>query len=373
MMERFFKEENIHNSKNNGNKCTNDWTTFKNPKDGHLYGYKVVVQDMINCFQAERICRSMGAEVVSIHSSEENSFVAKLASSQLEECQNNPLVCAQRVPHTNSADEFLDKILRGFYIGLHRSQFNPSYSSAVVHVWSDGSPCDYGCYDGVVTCDMHIDPWGPCNPSGTNNSFGNGYPEDCTEIYLATPSGMAKWNDISSYHKLGGVICKKSCEEEHNHNICGKDGWPYVGEKEYHAFPLTEPGNYWQAHSICQKQGAQVASIHSQGENDITSALAIGQAGGNLSACSWIGLHSSHGGSKTGFWDDGSNADFGMNVQPGTSPWSEDKNPSIDKDKESQHCQNSCTAIFGNGRWKDLNCDDSCGAVICEKECKNQE
>ena len=45
-----------------------------------------------------------------------------------------------------------------------------------------------------------------------------GYPEDCTEIYIATPSGLGKWNDVSCHQKLGGVICKKSCEGENNNN-----------------------------------------------------------------------------------------------------------------------------------------------------------
>ncbi|KAF7636813.1 hypothetical protein Mgra_00003759 [Meloidogyne graminicola] len=360
----FLKEEYVHK----GHYCSSDWTKHRN--NGHLYGYKVIVEDMINYFQAERICRSMDAEVVSIHSSEENAFVARLASSQLGQCQNNPLICSQRVPHTDQAQELLDKILRGFYIGFHRSQFNPFYNSEVVEIWSDGTPCDYGCYEGIVTCDMYIEPWGKCDPSGTNNSFGRlGYPEDCTEMYLATHSGIGKWNDVSCHQKLGGVICKKRCDRKYNQNICGKDDWPYKGNKAFHAFPVHSPGNYWQALSICQKHGARIASIHSQGEHQITSGLAIGQAGGNLSACSWIGLHSSHGGSKQGFWDDGSTGDFGINVQPGTLPWSEVNILLPDNTEGNNNCHNSCTAIRGNGHWNELNCDDNCGAVICEREC----
>lgn len=67
----------------------------------------------------------MGAEIVSIHSAEENSFVAKLAAPLLAECQDNPLICAERVPHIDKAHELLDHILRGFWTGLHRSQFFP--------------------------------------------------------------------------------------------------------------------------------------------------------------------------------------------------------------------------------------------------------
>ncbi|CAK5076034.1 unnamed protein product [Meloidogyne enterolobii] len=163
------------------------------------------------------------------------------------------------------------------------------------------------------------------------------------------------------------------------------DGWPYVDGKAFHAFPLHSPGNYWQALSICHKHDAQVASIHSNEENKITSALAIGQAGGNISACSWIGLHSAKRGSKERFWDDGSRVDFEKHVevetnllvyilkfkQPGTLPLSEDIS-SDDKDKESHQCH-ECTAINVNGQWKDLNCGANCGAVICKKECRNPE
>uniref|UniRef100_A0A915MAU2 C-type lectin domain-containing protein n=1 Tax=Meloidogyne javanica TaxID=6303 RepID=A0A915MAU2_MELJA len=298
-MEAFLKKEINHKNKHNeNNQCTEDWTTFRNPKDGHLYGYKVFVEDMINYFQAELRCRSMGAEIVSIHSAEENSFVAKLAAPLLEECQNNPLICAERVPHIDKAHELLDHILRGFWIGLHRNQFYPFYNPAVVQVWSDRSECDYGCYEGEVYCDMNIEPWGNCDPSGTNSSHGHGQSEDCTGIYLATSSGIAKWNDLACNQKIG-------------------DGWPYVDGKAFHAFPLHSPGNYWQALSICHKHDAQVASIHSNEENKITSALAIGQAGGNISACSWIGLHSAKGGSKERFWDDGSNVDYGKHVEVG--------------------------------------------------------
>ncbi|CAK5075927.1 unnamed protein product [Meloidogyne enterolobii] len=123
--------------------------------------------------------------------------------------------------------------------------------------------------------------------------------------------------------------------------------------------------------SICHKHDAQVASIHSNEENTITSALAIGQAGGNISACCWIGLHSGHGGSKEKFWDDGSSVDFEKHVEPGTLPLSDDIS-SDDKDKESHQCR-ECAAINGNGQWKDLNCGANCGAVICKKECRNPE
>nr|CAD2196205.1 unnamed protein product [Meloidogyne enterolobii] len=325
----------------------------------------------LKILKAEVRCRSMGAELVSIHSAEENSFVAKLAAPLLAECQNNPLICAERVPHIDKAHELLDKILRGFWFGLHRSQFYPFYNPAVVQVWSDGSECDYGCYEGEVDCNMKIEPWGNCDPSGTNSSHGHGQSEDCTGIYLATSSGIAKWNDLACNQKIGGFICKKPCDGEHKHDVCGKDGWPYVDGKAFHAFPLHSPGNYWQALSICHKHDAQVASIHSNEENKITSALAIGQAGGNISACSWIGLHSAKRGSKERFWDDGSSVDFVKHVEPGTLPLSDDIS-SDDKDKESHQCR-ECTAINGNGHWKDLNCGANCGAVICKKECINPE
>ena len=63
--------------------------------------------------------------MVSIHSAEEEQFVAKLASPLLFQCQRNDSVCKQRIPHTNDGKKSLDEIMRSFYMGLNRIALVP--------------------------------------------------------------------------------------------------------------------------------------------------------------------------------------------------------------------------------------------------------
>ena len=62
--------------------------------------------------------------MVSIHSAEEEQFVAKLASPLLFQCQRNDSVCKQRIPHTNGKTT-LDEMMRSLYIGLNRIALVP--------------------------------------------------------------------------------------------------------------------------------------------------------------------------------------------------------------------------------------------------------
>ena len=63
----------------------------------------------------------------------------------------------------------------------------------------------------------------------------------------------SKWNDISCYHKLGGVICKRKCVGSTNGPNCGSDGWEWAKEgnsgREYKIFNVPTPGNYWQVNT----------------------------------------------------------------------------------------------------------------------------
>uniref|UniRef100_A0A1I8B281 C-type lectin domain-containing protein n=1 Tax=Meloidogyne hapla TaxID=6305 RepID=A0A1I8B281_MELHA len=177
--------------------------------------------------------------------------------------------------------------------------------------------------------------------------FKEGFPEDCVCMYKGV-DGNINWNDISCYHKLGGVICKRQCNSESVGRKCGVNGWEAI--------------------ATCQSLGAKVASIHSdQQQASVAKVSQIIQTN-----CSWIGLHRNAilGGQINNFWDDGSPSDYGIIVQlnAGNAPWS----PGCPKSLGNSSCitSNDCVAVVPpSGFWLDLDCVSSCGAVICEKEC----
>ncbi|CAK5076100.1 unnamed protein product [Meloidogyne enterolobii] len=109
------------NSNENGgsNQCPDDWAS-RLDSSGVVYGYKVIMQDMINYYQARNLCNKEGGELVSIHSNEEEQFVVQLAWSLLDQCQTNNSLCRQRVPIPS-----LDSMFRSFYIGLNRAAIEP--------------------------------------------------------------------------------------------------------------------------------------------------------------------------------------------------------------------------------------------------------
>uniref|UniRef100_A0A915P245 C-type lectin domain-containing protein n=1 Tax=Meloidogyne floridensis TaxID=298350 RepID=A0A915P245_9BILA len=279
------------NSNENGglNQCPDGWAS-RLDSSGIVYGYKVIMQDMINYYQARNLCNEEGGELVSIHSDEEEQFVAQLALNLLDQCQTNNSLCRQRVPIPS-----LDSMFRSFYIGLNRAAIEPYYDPTVVQTWADGSSVDYASVPTPGVPTIQIQPWGPGCPSGLNDTGSNpqkGSPEDCVCMYKGA-DGNINWNDISCYHKLAGGICKRTCNGASFGKMCGINGW--------------------QAIATCQSMGAKVASIHS----DLQQATVTNVSQTIQTNCSWIGLHRNAilGGQIHNFWDDGSPSDYGVIVQ----------------------------------------------------------
>ncbi|KAL7077526.1 hypothetical protein ACQ4LE_003538 [Meloidogyne hapla] len=183
--------------------CNDDWSLFTD-SNGKVYGYKAFVQESINFFEANAICRDQCAEVVSIHSAEENEFVRTIAKPLLDDCQNQ-IICQSR-PGETSPD--FNKIYHSFYIGMHRVQFGRlaqcTRDPNIYCIWSDGTQCDFGNYTGVIGPHEQVLPWATGNPNGIEQ-YGN---EDCVQLY---DSVNGYWNDIGCHMRLSGVICKREC------------------------------------------------------------------------------------------------------------------------------------------------------------------
>uniref|UniRef100_A0A1I8BP69 C-type lectin domain-containing protein n=1 Tax=Meloidogyne hapla TaxID=6305 RepID=A0A1I8BP69_MELHA len=167
--------------------CTaGNWTRRKG-EDGSTYGYQVVMKDWLNFYEAQAQCLAIGAEVVSIHTSDENEFVRQLAAPYINACLTNTSVCSQRVSTA------FDSNLRVLWLGMHRSAIYPYYNNTLDSINSDGTPCDYFNITGA---------------SGTEDSTANTQQEACVVMYSSTTGA---WNDMACYNKQGGVICKINC------------------------------------------------------------------------------------------------------------------------------------------------------------------
>ncbi|KAL7079976.1 hypothetical protein ACQ4LE_000042 [Meloidogyne hapla] len=267
--------------------CSSDWK-INVASDGFTYGYKAIVADMVNFFEAHDVCAAQGAQVASIHSAQENAFVISIANTLLDQCENNNSVCAQRVSRTANDTLRLDRLLRSFWIGMHRVQYAPFYNASVDCCWSDGTICDYGRFDGVASPTQTISPWSQGNPSGSSSSAqstGSGNVEDCVEM---TYDNGTLWNDIGCYHKLGGVICKKNCtdacpavttqepvvtntvDSDTGGYICGSDDWQWKKNRDGKAYAYkwyNQSGSFWQLHDLCYDSCATPCSIESEEEN----------------------------------------------------------------------------------------------------------
>uniref|UniRef100_A0A915M454 C-type lectin domain-containing protein n=1 Tax=Meloidogyne javanica TaxID=6303 RepID=A0A915M454_MELJA len=331
------------NENGGANQCPDGWAT-RQDKDGNVYGYKVIMQDL-----ARLLCIKEGGELVSIHSEEEEQFVVQLATPLLDKCQTDTSVCKQRVPIPS-----LDKMYRSMYIGLNRAAIEPYYEPTVVQAWSDGTPVDYASVPTPGVPTTIIPPWGAGCPSGLNdtgNTPQKGSPEDCVCMFKYDE---VNWNDISCYHKLGGGICKLNC---------GTDGWSQSANgKGYKIFQLPSPGNYWQALAMCANNGAKVASYHSDQQKSAITNIC------QSSNCAWIGLHSATDGNK--YWDDGSSYDY-KNLLEVSLCQKKPKSPSCGggNPPSGDNCPKDCTAVSSSGQTTDQSCESLCGAVICEKDC----
>uniref|UniRef100_A0A1I8BN06 C-type lectin domain-containing protein n=1 Tax=Meloidogyne hapla TaxID=6305 RepID=A0A1I8BN06_MELHA len=168
--------------------CTAGNWTRRQGEDGYTYGYQVVMKDWLNFYEAQAQCLAIGAEVVSIHTSDENEFVRQLAAPYINACLTNTSVCAQRVSTA------FDSNLRVLWLGMHRSAIYPSYNNTLDCINSDGTGCNYSNFSGT--------------PSGTENGTAGAQQEACVVMYSSTTGA---WNDMACYNKQGGVICKINC------------------------------------------------------------------------------------------------------------------------------------------------------------------
>uniref|UniRef100_A0A915N8F3 C-type lectin domain-containing protein n=1 Tax=Meloidogyne javanica TaxID=6303 RepID=A0A915N8F3_MELJA len=161
---------------------------------------------------ADIFCRARCAEVVSIHSQQEQDFVTKIAGPLLTKCQFTD-ACSERMEHTNKSAANFDRMLRGFWIGMNRVYGtllnHNTIDTNVTCIWSDRSKCDYGSVqDGSVTPDTVIPPWARGNPNGANPGGDPLIVQACVQMVEGRHGG---WNDISCTYRLGGLICKRKC------------------------------------------------------------------------------------------------------------------------------------------------------------------
>ncbi|KAL7079962.1 hypothetical protein ACQ4LE_000542 [Meloidogyne hapla] len=305
--------------------CPSGWIS-RVDQDGATYGYKVIMNDWLNYYEAQGYCVRAGGQVASIHSAAENAFIASISNAQLKQCQTNDSVCATRIAHTSAGWAFLDSLMRSFWFGMNRIQYEPSYNNTIDCSYPDGTPCDFGRFDGIANSNTNSPPWSPACPSGSNSSNGVGDLEYCTMFFNASTTLV--WNDMSCYQKLGGVVCKMNCSAikttqtcptsavittkaaaattkaavtsgsgssgsggssggSGNNNgtcsckggsctgtgyQCGSDDWQWKINKKsgkafaYKAFNYT--GCYWKGLAICKKYKAVPCSIQSNDEND---------------------------------------------------------------------------------------------------------
>jgi len=257
-------------------------------------------------------CRHLGADLVSVHSQEEQASVIQ---------------AVQRV----TVNSYVY-----FWMGLNNLVPKDGYQ------WSDGSPTDY--YS-----------WGDGEP---NNFEGS---ENCIEGQFY--AGVEGWNDIECQSKRNW-ICKiakgKSplappTEPPKRGEVdpaCGTDqSWvryqtSYNQDKCYLFNDQSSRLTWAQSNDYCRGQGGQLVAVHSDDESLMLQSWTATSSASSF----WIGLRDR--GDRTFIWADGSPIDY-VNWNAG------EPNNYLD----SEDCVNiySDTAL-----WNDENCGAS-NHFICEK------
>ncbi|PIO59852.1 lectin C-type domain protein, partial [Teladorsagia circumcincta] len=120
---------------------------------------------------AENICKGNGGHLASIHSLEENNFVATMGMSG--------------ITYTNDADLT--------WIGLKQA----TYPTSKDWSWTDGSPVDFLF-------------WAPSQPDDAGGS------EHCVEVFSdhtgkdpAKDGNYQRWNDMPCATNMRSYVCKK--------------------------------------------------------------------------------------------------------------------------------------------------------------------
>ncbi|CAJ0601366.1 unnamed protein product [Cylicocyclus nassatus] len=144
--------------------CDSGWNYFKDTDSC----YKTFYWSSFN--DAESLCKILGAHLTSIHSWNENAFVADLAKTGLNWSNKNHLT----------------------WIGLRRAD----YVNGLEWFWTDGSSVDFLA-------------WAPNEP---DNSLGK---ERCVQLYSDSNPGREhalmhqKWNDYICTEIMRSFVCKK--------------------------------------------------------------------------------------------------------------------------------------------------------------------
>uniref|UniRef100_A0AC34R2L0 C-type lectin domain-containing protein n=1 Tax=Panagrolaimus sp. JU765 TaxID=591449 RepID=A0AC34R2L0_9BILA len=142
--------------------CDAGWSYFQGPNQNGMC-YKYTAQRSIQFLNAQNACLSQGANLVSIHSKEENDYVSSLAL----------------------VGTYLDYHIGGVFIGLQ--YINSEW------VWLDGSKFDY-------------QNWASNRPQYPTNTDTDGtflYPDGADEEL------SQKWDDYSLGSVFNRYICKK--------------------------------------------------------------------------------------------------------------------------------------------------------------------
>nr|XP_022336336.1 macrophage mannose receptor 1-like isoform X2 [Crassostrea virginica] len=242
--------------------------------------------------QARDYCRGLGGDLVSIHSDGENTFVKNLISG-------SPV---------------------DVWIGLNDKQVERG------HRWTDGSATDYT-------------KWNRGEP---NDGQGR---EDCVAM-LRGYSGV--WNDISCFFSKP-FVCKVAkgiqllttavAPTAATSTACGS-GWVLYNQNCYFVGNGSSLLTWFDARSLCNQMGAELASIHGADENN----MLVGQYTKTKRPSDyWIGLNDIEYSNKF-VWTDGSLLDF---IQWGTN----EPNDAIGGE--------NCVTMpyWSSGSWNDDNCN----------------
>ncbi|XP_061179353.1 macrophage mannose receptor 1-like [Saccostrea echinata] len=207
--------------------------------------------------QARDYCRGYGGDLASVHSAGENSFIQTLTQSG----------------SVNS------------WIGLNDRDIESG------HKWTDGSATDYTQWN-----------------RGEPNNFAD--TEDCVEL----TRGSGGWNDVNCFFSKP-LVCKvakgvqlsttAALPTASSSGACGT-GWVLYNQFCYYTGNGSTLLTWFDARSTCNQMGAELASIHSQDEDN----MLVGQYTRTKRTVDyWIGLNDIEYNSKY-VWTDGSLLDF---------------------------------------------------------------
>ncbi|XP_064018402.1 macrophage mannose receptor 1-like [Pogoniulus pusillus] len=197
--------------------------------------YQINSEAALTWHQARKSCQQQSAELLSITGIHEQEYVAELTR----------------------------KFKFPFWIGLNSLNFNSGWQ------WAGGSPFRY----------LNWAPGSPFQPPG----------KICG---LMNPRQDGKWENQACNQRLGYICEKRSSsskpavipKEALSPTVC-PDGWrPYAG----HCYSIQQEPKPWQdALALCQKQGGDLASVHSVAE----LSFLVSQLGYKPTRELWLGLN----------------------------------------------------------------------------------